>query len=340
MHALPQKIVPHLWFDREAEEAAHFYASLFRNSSVGEPIRASKAGFEIHGLPEGTVMTVPFRLGGLDFAGINGGPLFKFNPSVSFLIACRTPGEVDALWDHLSAGGSPLMDLGAYPFSERYGWTTDRYGLSWQVLSTGGREIRQKIVPTLMYVGARAGRAEEAVRLYASIFADTGIGAILRYGPGEGPNREGTVKHASFTLEGMEFAAMDSALDHAFTFNEAVSFMRVCETQDEIDRFWTKLTAGGGEEGPCGWLKDRFGVSWQVAPARLQAMLRDPDPAKLERVTNAFLKMKKLDLVELEKAYRGRPGAAVAIDPEGGPNDQTQRLSQLPGNRRGGLRSL
>lgn len=305
MDAKAQKIIPHLWFDREAEEAAHLYVPLFRNSSVGEPVRASKAGFEIHGLPEGTIMTVPFRLGGLDFAGVNGGPLFKFNPSVSFLIACRTPGEVDAIWDRLSAGGSPLMDIGAYPFSERYGWTSDRFGLSWQVMATGGREVRQKIIPTLMYVGAQAGRAEEAVRLYTSIFDDSGIGGILRYGKDEGPDREGTVKHASFTLEGMGFAAMDSARDHAFAFNEAVSFMRLCETQDEIDRFWRTLTADGGQEGPCGWLKDKFGVSWQIAPRRLQEMLRGPDPAKVERVTDAFLKMKKFDLAGLEKAYRG-----------------------------------
>jgi predicted 3-demethylubiquinone-9 3-methyltransferase (glyoxalase superfamily) len=305
MDAQAQKIVPHLWFDREAEEAAYFYASLFRNASVGEPVRASKAGFEIHGLPAGTVMTVPFRLGGLDFAGINGGPLFKFNPSVSFLIACKTPGEVDALWDRLSAGGSPLMELGAYPFSERYGWTADRYGLSWQVMATGGREIRQKIVPTLMYAGAQAGRAEEAIRLYTSIFGDSGTGGILRYGKDEAPDREGTVKHAAFTLEGLEFAAMDSARGRESGFNEAVSLMRLCETQDEIDRFWAKLTAGGGQEGPCGWLKDKFGVSWQIAPIRLQEMLRDPDTAAVERVTNAFLKMKKLDLDELEKAFRG-----------------------------------
>ncbi len=300
-----QKIVPNLWFDRQAEEAARFYASLFRNSEVGDPVRATKAGFEVHGIPEGTVLSIPFRLGGLDFVGINGGPQFKFNPSVSFLIACKTPGEVEALWDRLAADGSPLMDLGATPFSERFGWTADRYGLSWQVMAAGGREIRQKIVPTLMYVGAQAGRAEEAVRLYTSVFGDAGIGNVLRYGKGEEPEKEGTVKHASFTLEGLELAAMDSALDHGFAFNEAVSFMRLCQTQGEIDRFWGKLTAGGGQESMCGWLKDKFGVSWQVAPSRLQDMLRDPDPGKVERVTNAFLKMKKFDLADLERAYRG-----------------------------------
>jgi predicted 3-demethylubiquinone-9 3-methyltransferase (glyoxalase superfamily) len=299
------RIVPNLWFDGQAEEAAALYASLVRNSSLGQPIRASRAGFEVHRLAEDTDMVLPFTLAGQDFMAINGGPQFKFNPSVSFLIACRTTGEVDAVWDRLAASGRPLMELGAYPFSERYGWTADRYGLSWQVMAVGSREIRQKIVPTLMYVGAQAGKAEEAIRLYASAFENSGIGGIVRYGPGEEPNPAGTVKHAAFSLEGQEFAAMDSALDHDFAFNEAVSFLRLCETQTEIDRFWAVLTSGGGREGPCGWLKDRFGVSWQIAPTRLQEMLRDPHKDKVERVTDAFLKMTKLDIDGLEKAFRG-----------------------------------
>jgi predicted 3-demethylubiquinone-9 3-methyltransferase (glyoxalase superfamily) len=305
MPATTQKIVPSLWFDREAEEAARFYASLFEGSQVGEPIRATKAGFEIHGLPEGTVMNIPFTLAGLSFVGINGGPLFKFNPSVSFLVACRTKEEVDALWGRLNAGGQALMELGEYPFSERYGWTADRYGLSWQVMHMGARPIGQKIIPTLMYVGAQAGRAEEAIRLYASVFENSAVDGIDRYGKDEGPDREGTVKHAAFTLEGQSFAAMDSAYPHAFAFNEAISFMRLCQTQAEIDRFWAALTAGGGQESVCGWLKDKFGVSWQIAPAALEGMLRDPDQARVERVTNAFLRMKKFDIAELEKAYRG-----------------------------------
>jgi predicted 3-demethylubiquinone-9 3-methyltransferase (glyoxalase superfamily) len=298
------KIIPNLWFDREAEEAAHFYASLFENSSVGEPLRAAKAGFEIHSLPEGTVMSIPFELAGQRFVGINGGPLFKFNPSISFLVACATKEEVDRLWARLAAGGTALMGLGEYPFSEWYGWTADKYGLSWQVMAMGARPIGSKIIPTLMYTGAQAGHAEAAIRLYTSLFPNSGIGDIDRYGPDEGPDRPGTVRHGSFTLEGQAFAAMDSAIGHDFVFNEAISLMRLCETQPEIDRLWAKLTADGGQESMCGWLKDRFGVSWQIVPAGLEAMLRDPDKQKVERVTNAFLKMRKFDIAELDKAYR------------------------------------
>jgi len=306
MTTLKQKITPNLWFDRQAEEAANFYTSIFKNSKVGELIRASKAGFEIHGLPEGTVMTIEFEIEGQKFIAINGGPLFKFTPAVSFLVACRKKEEVDALWEKLSQGGTALMELGEYPFSEKYGWTQDRYGLSWQVMFMGDRKIKQKIIPTLMFVGEQCGKAETAINSYTSVFNKSKIGDILRYGKGNEPDKEGTIKHADFTLEGQEFAAMDSAHVHDFTFNEAISLMVHCKTQEEIDCYWEKLTADGGQEGMCGWLKDKFGLSWQVAPAGLDKMLRDHDKEKVERVTEAFLKMKKFDIGELKKAYEGR----------------------------------
>jgi len=304
-----QKIVPNLWFDSQAEEAAKLYTSLFTNSRVGKVTRYGKAGYEIHRQPEGKVMTVEFELEGQAFIGLNGGPVFKFTPAVSFLVACRDKAEVDALWPGLSAGGFVMMELGEYPFSPWYGWTADRFGLSWQVMAMGDRPIRQKIVPTLMYVGEVAGRAEEAANFYASVFRDARVGDILRYGRGEEPDKEGTVKHLGFTLEGREFAAMDSAYGHKFGFNEAVSLLVRCEDQAEIDYYWDKLIEGGDPKAQvCGWLKDKFGVSWQVSPTILERMLQDPDKAKVERVTEAFLKMKKFDIGELERAFAGDHG--------------------------------
>ena len=150
-----------------------------------------------------------------------------------------------------------------------------------------------------------SGKAEEAVNLYTTVFHNSAIDHIMRYGKGEEPDKEGTVRHAGFTLEGQEFAAMDSARVHNFTFNEAISFMVDCQTQKEIDHYWGRLTADGGQESVCGWLKDKFGVSWQVVPSVLNDMLRDSDPEKVARVTQAFLKMKKFNISELRKAYRG-----------------------------------
>ncbi|MHB9029330.1 MAG: VOC family protein [Candidatus Latescibacterota bacterium] len=306
MAAINQKITPNLWFDRQAEEAANLYTSLFKNSKVGRVTRASKAGFEIHGLREGTVMTVEFEIDGQKFIALNGGPLFKFTPAVSFLVACRTKEEVDAIWEKLSECGTALMELGEYPFSERYGWTQDRYGLSWQVMFFGDYPIRQKITPSLLFVGEKGGKAEEAIEFYTSVFKNATIDSISRYGKGEEPDKEGTVKHGVFTLENQGFAAMDSAYRHDFTFNEAISFLVECETQEEIDYYWEKLTSDGGQESVCGWLKDKFGVSWQVAPVILADMLQDPAKEKVERVTNAFLKMKKFDIAKLKTAFEGR----------------------------------
>lgn len=288
-------ITPHLWFDREAKEAAKFYTSVFNDSKI-------KDTTTLHNTPSGAVDIVTLDLSGQEFTLISAGPLFKFTPAISFLVACDTKEEVDGLWGKLSQGGSALMELGAYPFSERYGWVQDKYGLSWQVMFMGDRKIKQKITPTLMFVGEVCGKAEEAINFYATVFHNARVGDIDRYGKGEGPDKEGTIKHATFTLEGQELAAMDSALPHGFTFNEAISLMVHCDTQEEIDYYWEKLSADPRAE-QCGWLKDKYGLSWQVVPNAMDEMLKDKDEKKIARVTEAFLKMKKFDLAKLREAY-------------------------------------
>lgn len=292
-----RRIVPHLWYDTEAGEAAKLYASALPESRI---IGASKLG----GTPSGEVEIVSASLAGLEFQLLSAGPYFKFTPAASFLIACDTEAEVDRVWGALREGGSELMPLGTYPFSGRYAWVQDRYGLSWQVMLMGSILYDQKITPTLMFTGSVCGKAEEAVRFYASIFEDGSVGAITRYEAGEGPDAPGTVKHAAFSLSGTSFAAMDSAYDHGFTFNEAVSFMVYCGTQGEIDYFWEKLSADPAAE-QCGWLKDKYGVSWQIVPTAMDELMRTSDGAARARVTEAFLKMKKFDIAELERAARG-----------------------------------
>lgn len=290
-----RKITPHLWFDKEAKEAARFYTTVFKDGKI-------KSTTALHDTPSGTTDIVEIELLGQQFTLISAGPLFKFNPSISFLVACKTKEEVDALWEKLVQGGTALMELGEYPFSERYGWVQDRYGLSWQVMFMGGYDIKQNITPTLMFTDRQAGKAEEAINFYASVFHNAKVGDILRYSKGEEPDRVGTIKHASFRLEGQEFAAMDSARVHDFAFNEAISLIVHCKTQEEIDYYWGKLSADPTAE-QCGWLKDKYGVSWQIVPVVLEEMIRDKDPEKVARVTEAFLKMKKLDIEVLKRAY-------------------------------------
>src|SRR5437660_5263043 len=290
-----QTITPHLWFDKEAKEAAELYTSIFKHSKI-------KNAATLHNTPSGSVDLLTIELMGQEFRLISAGPLFKFTPAVSFLVACDTKNEVDALWNELSKGGSALMELAEYPFSEKYGWTQDRYGLSWQVMFMGAREIKQKIIPTLMFVGDVCGKAEEAINSYVSVFHNAKVGDIVRYGRGEEPDKEGTVKHASFKLEELQFAAMDSARGHNFTFNEAISFVVHCDTQQEIDYYWEKLSAVRAAE-QCGWLKDRYGLSWQIVPTVMDEMLKGKDEKKIARVTEAFLKMKKFDIEALKRAY-------------------------------------
>lgn len=294
---MTQKITSNIWCDKEAKEAAELYTSIFEDSRI-------KDITTIHNTPSGDTDIVTIDLFGQEFTLINAGPLFKINPSISFLVACETSDEIDAFWNKLSKGGKALMDLGKYPFSERYGWIQDKYGLTWQLMLFGDRPIKQRIIPTLMFVGKVAGKAEEAINFYTTVFHNAYVGDNVRYDKGEQPNVEGTTKHASFTLEGQYFAAMDSALEHNFGFNEAISLVINCENQTEIDYYWGKLSADPKAE-ICGWLKDKYGVSWQVTPTVLAEMLKDKDEKKKVRVVEAFLKMKKLDIAELEKAYGG-----------------------------------
>jgi predicted 3-demethylubiquinone-9 3-methyltransferase (glyoxalase superfamily) len=302
-----QKISPMFWFDNQAEEAARFYTSAFPNSQIDRITRYGKAGFEVHGQQEGTVMTIDFLLDGQRFTALNGGPHVKINPSISFFVTYELASDVDGIWKHLAAGGSILMPLDKYAWSDKYGWVEDRYGISWQIALGKKRDVNgQSIIPSLLFVNEQHGKAEEAIHFYTSIFENSTIMGIVRYGAGELPEKEGTVKHAQFTLGTQTFMAMDSALGHVFGFNEAMSFVVHCGTQQEVDYYWEKLGAGGNPDAQqCGWLKDKFGVSWQVVPVIIEEMLQSSNSGKTERVTKAYLEMKKFDIAALERAFEG-----------------------------------
>jgi predicted 3-demethylubiquinone-9 3-methyltransferase (glyoxalase superfamily) len=293
-----QKIIPYLWFDTQAEEAVNFYVSRFNNSRIGHAARYDKASAEASGRPAGSVMTVAFELEGQQFVALNGGPVFAFSPAVSFFVSCETEQEVDGLYAGLSAGGEVLMPLGDYGFSRKFGWINDRYGVSWQ-FNLAPRP--QKITPFLLFVREVSGKAEEAMKRYVSLIENSRITNIVHYNPGE-EEPEGTVKHATFTLGGSEFMAMDSNREHPFTFTPAISFLVNCMSQEEVDRLWERFS-DGGEKQPCGWVRDRYGVSWQIIPTVLGELLGDKDPVKAGRVMKAMLEMQKIDIAKLKKAY-------------------------------------
>ena len=311
---MQQKIVPHLWYNTQAKEAAEFYVSVFPNSRV-------TGVTQFHDTPSGDVDTVSFEIMGYGFMAISAGPLFKFNPSISFMINFdpsqdeRAKERIDEVWNKLIDGGKALMPLNKYPFSERYGWVQDKYGLSWQLIYTNPEgEDRPLIIPSLLFVTEECDKAEEATDFYLSVFKNapsTGSGqakrgVIARYPAGMEPNKEGAIMFTDFQLQGQWFAAMDaSSKMHKFNFNEAISLMVLCDTQEEIDYYWEKLSAVPEAE-QCGWLKDKYGVSWQVVPTAMDEMMQKGAPEQIARVTKAFLKMKKFDLAELKNAYEGK----------------------------------
>lgn len=303
-----QKIIPHLWFDTEAKEAAAFYASVFPQSEVTHTT-------VLHNTPSGDCDVVNFRIWNKEFMAINAGPLFRFNPSVSFFVNYdplqfgEGPGaeeaarkELDKAWEALSEGGKVLMPIDAYPFSQRYGWVQDRYGLSWQlILADPADEPRPPVIPCLLFTGGKAGTAEEAINFYCSVFRQSQAGALHRYPAGMEPDREGTVMYADFRLEDTWFAAMDSARTHGFDFNEAVSLLIACADQQEIDYYWEKLSAVPEAE-QCGWIRDKYGLVWQINSAELGTLMQEGTQEQVDRLTQAFLPMKKLDIAQIKAA--------------------------------------
>lgn len=297
-------IIPHLWFDKEAKEAADFYCSVFPYSKVTSTTT-------LEDTPSGDCDVVSFAVWGQPFMAISAGPMFPFNPSISFIVNFDPSRDknarenIDEVWQHLAEGGTALMPLDRYPFSERYGWIQDKFGVSWQLMLTNpDGEPRPAIIPSLMFVGENCGKAEEAREFYLSVFRNAKPGALFRYGPGQEPDKEGMVMFTDFMLEHTWLAAMDSAQAHPFQFNEAISLLVSCKTQEEIDSYWEKLSASPEAE-QCGWLKDKFGVSWQISPVALDEMMSKGAPEQRDRVTKAFLKMKKFDVAALEKAFAG-----------------------------------
>lgn len=296
-----KQIIPHLWFDREARESAEFYVSVFPESNIAYQQT-------IQGTPSGDCEILAFELWGQPFMSISAGPFFKINPSISFMVNfdpsrdANAITRIDEIWNKLAEGGKALMPIGEYPFSKRYGWIEDKYGVSWQLILTNPEgEPRPTIMPSLLFTQGMAGKAEEATNFYLSIFKGTKRGTIARYPSGMEPEKEGTLMFTDFTLNDQWFIAMDSAGPHKFVFNEGVSLIVGCETQEEIDYYWRALSAVPASE-QCGWVKDKYGISWQIIPANMNELMQGEDAAGTERKTQTMLKMKKIDIEALKNA--------------------------------------
>jgi predicted 3-demethylubiquinone-9 3-methyltransferase (glyoxalase superfamily) len=295
-------IVPCLWLDDQAEAAAAFYIGAFPAGRLIATSRYPADNPTPSGKPPGSVLAVEFEVAGQRFTALNGGPRFSINPSISFFVHVDSPDEAERVFARLAEGGQVLMPIAAYPWSERFGWAKDRFGVSWQVI-TGRREPNgATIVPCLMFSGAQHRNAEPAIGHYTRIFPNSRVGLLERYAAGEGT--EGTIKHGRFVLDGQEMVVMDSHMDHGFGFNEGLSLQVMCEDQATLDHYWAAL-AEGGAPSQCGWLKDRFGVSWQITPAAMAGLLASGDAQANARAFKAMLGMQKLEIAAIEAAFRG-----------------------------------
>ena len=297
---MTQKITPNLWFNRNAKEAIDFYTSVFKDSKILNTLNYPAEGLadfqkEFAGQP----VAIDFELMGYRFTAINAGSEFVPNPSISFMVNFDPARDLDAethikeLWKRLSEGGKILMSFQTYKFSKLYGWVEDKYGISWQLILTDSQgEPKSNIIPALLFVTDECESAEAATEFYFSIFKNTKRGQMARYPKGIGSTKEGSVMFSDFTLEGQWFVAMDGSIkDHKFKFNEAVSLSIACKDQTEIDYYYDKLSHVPESE-VCGWCKDKYGVSWQVAPENAAALLQKPG------AWQNMMKMKKIIIAD------------------------------------------
>ena len=284
---MTNKIFPCLWFDGDGKSAAVFYTETFSGQiSVDTP------------------MVLNIDLFGQKLMLLDAGPQFKKNASISFTVICETPDEVRTYWQNLAEEGIVLMDLGEYAWSKLYGWVRDKFGVTWQ-LYLGESLGSQKIIPTLMFIHENNGKAREAINLYTRTFPNSNAGNILKYGEGVGNETHEVaenVQHANFEIDGFTMFCMDNSYDHSFDFSEAISLVVLTEDQEETDHLWNSLTADGGQESMCGWLKDKFGVSWQIVPKKLLELMNGEDHQKGLKVMQAMMQMKKIIIKDLEEA--------------------------------------
>lgn len=276
-----RQIYPCLWFDGTGEEAARFYCEIFDDAAI----------------LRNTPLVTTFEAENTKFMTLNGGPHFRVNPAVSYYVYCGNEEKLLRLYEALKEGGSILMPLDQYPWSNRYAWVSDRFGVNWQ-LDINATGPDQKIVPVLLFANEKMGRVKEAQRHYTGLFPGSSVLLEAPY-PEEENLPAGTLLFTQFELKGFMVNAMSSSRKHDFDFTEGNSFVVECRDQEEIDYYWDKLTEGGSES-MCGWLKDRFGVSWQIVPSALDRLLNHPENGPA--VMQALMKMKKIDIQVLETA--------------------------------------
>ncbi|KJL22743.1 3-demethylubiquinone-9 3-methyltransferase [Microbacterium azadirachtae] len=301
---MTQRIIPNIWCAGDAEEAGAFYASVFERASAQVVARYPEEGLSARQSAfAGQALTVDVSIGGYRLTLINAGDEFSPTSAISFVV-CVDPRDfggdegaarawINRAWTALGEDGRVLMDIGEYFFSGLYGWVEDRYGVSWQLkLMDPGAAPEPAIIPMLVFGGPLQRKAEEAVALYGELLPPSGIVRQVTYPVTEPPHVDVPITYTEFLLAGQLFASFDSPIDRDHPFTPGVSLQIDCSGQEEIDRIWSALSAVPEAE-QCGWLVDRFGVSWQVVPAELGELMQRPDAYA------HLMRMKKIVIADL-----------------------------------------
>lgn len=276
-------IFPCIWFNQNGGEAAKFYISVFKNSKITID----------------TSMVVNIEIEGQKLMFLSVGPQFKPNQTLSLMLMCESHEEVEEYYNKLSENGKVMMGLDSYPWSEKYAWVEDQYGISWQ-LNYASEKATQKFSPVMMFTGNNAGKCREAISFYTEIFPNSKIEGIMDYPEGQG-EPAGNIAHSQFQIDNFMMMAMDSSHDHKVHFTEGTSMVVMTDNQEETDFYWNKLSENG-EESMCGWLKDQYGFSWQITPKRLIELTNNGNPETSKKAFDAMLKMKKIIIKDIEDA--------------------------------------
>ncbi|KHK96545.1 hypothetical protein LK09_14450 [Microbacterium mangrovi] len=277
------RIIPSIWCNDTADDMAALYTDSFPDARVVDSSRYPTEGLLDFQQPfAGKTLTIDLEIGGTRINLINGGPGVDPNPSISFVLNFQPASDpqarehLDALWALLSDGGTVLMPLDEYPYSARYGWLQDRFGVSWQfMLTRPDADARPFVVPSLMFSDENARLAEPALQTYVALFPDSHRGTTARYPEDAEEGVAGSLMYADALVAGTWLAAMDAPTPQGRTFDIAVSLIATCADQDEIDRLWSVLSRYPDAE-QCGWCRDAFGVSWQIVPENMDALLKHP----------------------------------------------------------------
>jgi predicted 3-demethylubiquinone-9 3-methyltransferase (glyoxalase superfamily) len=276
-------IYPCVWHNGTAKEASAFYSSSIRNCKI---------------ISSNAMITI-LSIGEMKMMLLDGGPMYSPNSSISAFIGLSNEDEIEEVYNKLIVGGETLMALGAYPWSSKYGWLKDRYGFSWQIMKMDSPEEDMKVWPSILFANNNYGHAGAFNDRYVKLFPNSAIFHIEKYGPNQ-PEHAGKIMFSQLMLNGTLMSAMDGPGDHKFDLSEGISLVVDCETQEEIDQYWEGMLEAGGTEHRCGWLKDPFGVWWQVVPSILYELMNNPNTAP--KVGSALMKMIKLDINELKEA--------------------------------------